>query len=162
MADVSRYHITNERLVQAARALQVGQGVTNRIASADATAEVVRAEDWAEGEVSGYVGVPIPPVRAPGQAVLDLDNLTDRNFPNRFVRAVVYFALSMLLHSEFSENAPNQSDYGQWAEDEAYRNIEGFIDEVKFRPAGGGRVRNVNSFVPPMLGPREPRGGTPG
>jgi len=149
----SRYGIDNDQLKEAARNLQLGQGISDRVESASATQFIVEAEDWTEEQVEEYIGVPLKATRAPGEATLPSEP-TNRNFPLDFIQAVVYRALGRLLHSEYFENAPNASESGTWALELADSHILEFRSKRTVR-VGAGRLRHVNPFMPPQIAPRE-------
>lgn len=155
---VSRYKIDNDELRQAALALQLGRGISDRIRSIEASSFIQRAEDWAEAQVDEFIGVPLSPIRAQGQILQDFDpaNITRRNFPHDFVQAVIYRATGLLLHSEYFENSPNVSEAGKWALDEADRHIMSFRDKATVL-VGAGRRRHPNPHMPPMIAPRFPK-----
>jgi len=140
MADpVSRYGITNDQLKEAARNLQLGQGISDRV--------------WTEEQVEEYVGVPLKATRAPGEAALPAEP-TNRNFPLDFIQAVVYRALGRLLHSEYFENSPNASESGTWALELSDTHILEFRSKRTVR-VGAGRLRHPNPHIPPQIAPRE-------
>jgi len=152
----SRYGIQNSDLSRAALNLQLGEGISDRLQTLDATAFIEEAEDWVETSTSEFVGVPIKPTRAPGQTVEDFDvnSPARRNFPVDFIQGVVYRALGRLLHSEYFENAANTSESGTWALELA----DGYIMEFRSKRTnrvGAGRLRHVNPFMPPQIAPRE-------
>lgn len=151
----SRYYISSTDLVSAARALQIGSGISDRLTTVDATQFIVEGEDWAEDKVEEFIGVPLSPVRARGQAIADFDinSLTKRNFPHSFVEAATYRALGLILASEYFENAPNASTASEWALDAAEEFIYNFKESKAFR-TGAGRRRHPNPMVPPHMGPR--------
>jgi len=152
----SRYGIANEDLREAALALQLGQGIADRINSADATQFIVKAEDWTEEQVEEYVGVPLRAVRAPGQSQEDFTAQTEptrRNYPLPFTQAIVYRATGLLIHSEFFENAPNVSEAGNWALQIANQHIMYFKEKRSSR-VGNGRLRHPNPHMPPNIAPR--------
>lgn len=154
---VSRYGIKNDDLRQAALALQLGEGIADRMRSIETTFFVVQAEDWAESQVADYIAVPLKPTRAPGQRskTVDPTQITRRNFPLDFIQAVVYRAAGLLLHSEFFENAPNTSEAGSWALQLANQHIADFKDNRAVR-VGSGRLRHPNPHMPPNIAPKSP------
>lgn len=157
---MSRYGIDTDLLRQAALNLQIGAGIADRLKTAEAEAFVTRAEDWVEAQVEAFIATPIQPTRAPGDIALDLDNLTYRNYPVDFVHACVYRAVSLLLTSEYFENAPNKSEAGVWADKLTWDHISQFRSRSTTR-VGAGRRRNPNPFIPPQIAPPEQIGQAP-
>jgi hypothetical protein len=156
LGPLSRYGISNDTLRQAALVLQVGNGIADRIRNVEATSFIVKGEDWAEAQTDEFVATPLKPIRAPGQATLDPTQLTTRNYPHDFIQAATYHALGLLLHSEFFETAPNTSEAGKWALDEADRYIQNFKDKCTTQ-VGAGRRRHPNPHMPPNIAPRQPK-----
>lgn len=154
----SRYHITNEDLRQAALALQVGEGMADRIKTNESTDFIARAEDWAESQVEEFIGTPLKPTRAPGQSrteftvQMNQNSLTKRNFPHDFIQATIYRATGLFLQSEFFENNPNASEAGKWALELAQMHISDFKERRTSR-VGSGRLRHRNPFMPPTIAP---------
>lgn len=171
VTSTSRYYLVNDDLRQACLALQIGQGIQARILTPEATNFIVRAEDWADIQISEFVGVPLKPLPAQGQSAADFSialsqsgaGLTRRNFPLLFTNAVVYKAVAEMVYSEFSEHNPNVSEYGKLAEDRAEKMIELFKDNNAIL-VGAGRRRNFNPFIPPNIAPRQEKAqiGSPG
>lgn len=157
---MSRYGIETDLLRQAAMNLQIGAGIADRLKTIEADAFIVRAEDWVESQIEVFIATPLKPTRAPGQAILDLDNLTYRNYPVDFITACIYRAVSLLLTSEYFENAPNKSEAGAWADKLTWDHIAQFRSRSTTR-VGGGRRRNPSPFMPPNVAPPEQIGQAP-
>jgi hypothetical protein len=153
----SRYGVQNDDLRQAALALQLGEGIADRLRTLETTRFLVLAEDWAESQIAEYIAVPLKPARAPGQKnkTVDPTKITRRNFPLDFIQAVIYRATGLLLHSEFFENAPNTSEAGTWALQLADKHISDFKDS-RATLVGAGRLRHPNPHMPPNISPKIP------
>jgi hypothetical protein len=147
-----------EDLNRAAKNLQIGGGIADRMSGLDATEFITDAEDWADDQISEFIGVPLKPTPALGSDVSSFDpsSATTRNYPRDFIQAVTYRALSLLLNSEYFENSPNLSEAGKWAMEMS----DNYITSLKTRlttRVGSGRIRNPNPFAPPSIMPRETR-----
>jgi hypothetical protein len=157
----SRYGITPENLRQGALSLQLGTGIASRFASTEGDTFISDGETWAEDQISDYLAIPLKPVPARGSTTVSSPP-TSQNYPREFILAATYWAIGRLLYSEYSENEPNQSEAGAWAEQEAYRHINEFRSRATVQ-VGGGRRRNPNVHMPPNIAPREevnpPQGG---
>lgn len=152
----SRYGLVKDDLRQAALALQLGQGIADRFSTIEVTKFIQGGEDWADSRVAEFYGVPLKSTRAPGQteAVFAALTLPDkRNFPHDFIKAVIYYATGLLLHSEYFENAPNTSEAGTWALQQADTYLAQF-KERRTNWVGAGRQRHPNPFMPPNIAPR--------
>jgi len=154
MSETSRYAISTDDLKRAAKNISLGQGIAERIdATDDASIFIAEAELWVEERVADYIGVPLKPIRAMGEASVPT-TLTKRNYPLSFILAVTYRALALLLNSEFFESAPNKSEAAAVAQEEAEKLIQEFRSNRTFR-VGGGRLRHPNPHMPPNIAPRE-------
>lgn len=149
----SRYGITPDDLRKAALSLQIGEGISQRMASTEADEFIEDGETWAEDQISEYIAVPLKPTPAPGAATVP-GTLTPANYPREFIKAAEYWAVARMLQSEFSETSPNATEYGTWAEDAAYRHISDFRSRRTTR-VGAGRRRHPNPHMPPNIAPRE-------
>ena len=160
---VSRYQLTNEDLKTNALNLQIGKGISDRMNSLDALEFIQRGEDWVEDQVEEFLGVPLKPTRAPGQAKADFDkaNPCKRNYPHDFIEAAIYRALSLLLTSEYFENDKNASAAGEFSMTLAWSHIDSFKDRLTVR-VGAGRHRHPNPHMPPSIAPRQDRNNPPG
>jgi hypothetical protein len=155
MADpVSRYGLTPDDLRDTFFFLQIGPGTQAYLQSSIALKKIVDAEDWADGEASDRVGVPLKPIRAPGQLVLDRNNITHRNFPGHFIQAIKFYAAGNLVQDITSETQPASSQQGQWALGWAWYHMAQFKDNPAMR-LGRGRQRHHNPHLPPQVAPRE-------
>lgn len=153
---MSRYQITNEDLKRASLTLQLGEGISSRIASLEADEFILDGEEWAEDQVSSWLATPLKPIPARGETELP-DPLTTRNFPREFILGAVYWALSRIMHSEYFQNEKNASESAVWAEEAARTHIMEFRSRPTTR-VGAGRRRNPNPFVPPTIAPAEDLG----
>lgn len=159
----SRYALTNDDLKKNALNLQIGQGMADRMDSIDAIEFLERGEDWIEEQVEEFIGVPLKPTRAPGQSRddFDPDSPCKRNYPNDFIEAAIYRALSLLLVSEYFENDKNASASGDFAMTLAWSHVDAFKDRLPLR-VGRGRHRHPNVHMPPTIAPRQDRNNPPG
>lgn len=148
----SRYYITREHLTAAALNLQLGEGISQRMAGVDPTEFISRAEEWAEDQISDYLGIPLKPTPRRGEKTLG--TITDRNFPQEFIQAIIYWTVSRILHSEFFESEPNRSESAQWAEETAKMHLMEFRSRTSVM-VGAGRRRHPNVHMPPNVAPKE-------
>jgi hypothetical protein len=149
----SRYKIEPSDLRSAALTLQVGAGIAARLSTIETTNFIEQGEEWAEDQVSEYLGVPLKPT--PARGTTNLPNpLTKSNYPREFILAIIYWSVGRMLQSEYFANEPNASQSGQWAEGMAAQHIKEFRSRVTTR-VGSGRRRNPNPFIPPNIAPRE-------
>ncbi len=148
-----RYTLTSDDLRRLSKLIVMGRGLAERVQQVDGTSALEDAENWADAQVSVYLGVPLKPTPAPGQSALP-DPLTRLNYPIEFIQAILYYALSRLLASEFSENQPNVSELVNWCEAEAYRHLQDFRSRSTVA-VGAGRRRHPNPFMPPNVAPPE-------
>lgn len=151
-----RYAIEKADLQRAALNTQLGDGIAQRFLGLQVDAFIDEGEDWAEGQVSHFLATPLKPTRAPGVARgTPLPSpLTKANYPREFILAATYYALALLMYSEYFENEPNASQAGAWAEERAVN----YIMEFRSRPTvrvGGGRRRHPNVHMPPSIYPME-------
>lgn len=156
----TRYDVDVEDLKRAALNLQIGAGISERMNTGNAVEFIDDGEEWAEGQVSDFIMVPLKPVPARGDITVPVTP-TNRNYPREFIQAVIYFALGRLLHSEYFENEPNVSQAGDWAESMAWTHISEFRSRPTFR-VGAGRRRHPNPHMPPNIAPKEERPQQPG
>lgn len=149
----SRYGITSVELTRAATNINIGSGAADRMNSNQALLFIEEAERWAEAQVSAFIAVPLKPTVLPGEA-FDVNSVTSRNYPQEFIYAIVYYALSKLLHSEYFGQEPNASEAGNWCLSEA----DSHIKDLRSRPTisvGSGRRRHPNPHMPPNIAPAE-------
>ena len=148
-----RYPITTEDLRRFSRLVVMGRGIADRVQETDGEAFLNDAEYWAESQISLYLAVPLKPGLAPGQSSLP-DPLTRFNYPLEFIQGILYYALSRLLASEFSENQPNVSELAAWCEAQARQQLTEFRSRSTVNN-GAGRRRHPNPFMPPNIAPPE-------
>jgi len=149
----SRYGVTKEDIQNITLALKIGDGQAQRFTSTIVDIFIERADDWAEGQSSEFIGVPLKATPAPGEATVP-GTPTKDNYPEEFIQAIMYWAAGRMLQSDYHENSPNVSAAGEWAESVAYQHIEEFRSRSTVR-VGAGRRRHPNVHMPPNIAPRE-------
>lgn len=152
---MSRYGIITSDLKTACKLLQIGEGISQRFDTQDSDTYIVEAEYAVEDRVSEFIAIPLKPTR--NRETRDSGTNDKRCYPQEFIQAIIYEAISRFLNSELFSNEPNQSDAAKWAADKSAQLILDFRSRTTVL-VGRGRRRNPNPFIPPNIAPREKPG----
>lgn len=152
---MTRYGLEADDLRKLSKLIVMGKGLAERIQESDGVASIEQAEYWAEAQVASWMGVPLKPFLAPGESVLPSPP-TKTNYPFEFIQAILYYSLSRLLSSEFSESRNSASELVIWCEQQARQHLFDLRSRRTTR-VGAGRLRHPNPFMPPNISrPEEP------